>query len=194
MEQSTLLSEKKPKSQDDVARHGRRIPSSDPVHCQLADFLVDEAYLLDEERFEAWLETLSKDILYSMPIRQTFARREKSVRPGSTSYWFYDRFDILQFKVRRPLDTDTAFVEDPPSRVRRLVSNVRVFETETPDAYFVQSCVLVRRNRGDAHLSDELSVRRDDIITFTSEGLRLSRRTIQLDQAVLGMSNLAIFL
>jgi 3-phenylpropionate/cinnamic acid dioxygenase small subunit len=107
--------------------------------------------------------------------------------------WFYEDLSSLQFKVAR-METDSAFAEDPPSRVRRLISNVRVHETSTPGEYLAQSYILLRRNRGDAYASDSISARRDDLIRRTDSGWKLAQRTILMDQAVLGTPNLAVFL
>ena len=78
--------------------------------------------------------------------------------------------------------------------MRRLITNLRLHETQTPNEYFAQSYLLLRRNRGDAHATDTLSARRDDVLRRTSEGWKVARRKILLDQSVLGMPNLAVFL
>lgn len=37
---------------------------------QVEEFLYDEAELLDQRLFTEWLETLSEDLVYFMPIRR----------------------------------------------------------------------------------------------------------------------------
>ena len=50
------------------------LPFNDTRHLQAHQFLVDEAYLLDAQQYELWLETLTDDIRYVMPVRVTTAR------------------------------------------------------------------------------------------------------------------------
>jgi phthalate 3,4-dioxygenase beta subunit len=50
------------------------LPFNDIRHLQAHQFLVDEAYLLDAQQYEAWLDTLTDDIRYVMPVRVTTAR------------------------------------------------------------------------------------------------------------------------
>ena len=49
------------------------LPFSDTRHLQAHQFLVDEAYLLDAQQYELWLDTLTDDIRYVMPVRVTTA-------------------------------------------------------------------------------------------------------------------------
>ena len=171
---------------------GKRINFGERVYNEISDFLIEEAWLLDEDLFRDWLGLLAEDVLYTMPVRQTMYRRSGKGFQASMN-WFYEDLTSLQFKVAR-METDSAFAEDPPSRVRRLISNVRVHETSTPGEYLVQSYILLRRNRGDAYASDSISARRDDLIRHTDGGWKLAQRTILMDQAVLGTPNLAVFL
>lgn len=57
-----------------TARHQAPLPYTDPRHQQALQFLVEEAYLLDAQDFAAWLDLLSDDIRYVMPVRVTTAR------------------------------------------------------------------------------------------------------------------------
>lgn len=61
------------------------LPFSDTRHLEAHQFLVDEAYLLDAQRYEAWLDTLTDDVRYTMPVRVTAARGASSTRHGFPS-------------------------------------------------------------------------------------------------------------
>jgi 3-phenylpropionate/cinnamic acid dioxygenase small subunit len=87
-----------------------------------------------------------------------------------------------------------AYAEDPPSRTRRYISNVRVHETGGPGEYFVTSSALVIRNRWDNPTYDLISVERQDILRATDDSYRLARRTVLLDQVTLGTPNMTIFI
>lgn len=188
-----LLAEQPRGRQSPPSPTGKPVPFGEPRYNQVMQFLIDEAYCLDDGRLNDWKEMLAEDLLYTMPVRQTLARND-----GSGFYpamnWLYDDLGAISFKVKRNVESDGAFAEDPPSRTRRAITNMRMFETDRPDEAFVQSYVVLRRNRGDAMDAQSLSARRDDIIRTTAEGLRLARRSIWVDQAVLGFSNLAVFL
>lgn len=59
------------------------LPFNDIRHLQAHQFLVDEAYLLDAQDYGTWLDTLTDDIRYVMPVRVTTARGSGfDVSPG----------------------------------------------------------------------------------------------------------------
>jgi 3-phenylpropionate/cinnamic acid dioxygenase small subunit len=161
------------------------------VYNEIMHFLIEEAHLLDDGEFKAWLELLADDLQYTMPVRQTVSRKRG---PGFNQgmIWLQEDKGSLSFKVQR-LYGDSAWAEDPPSRTRRLVTNLRLHETAVPGEYLAQSYLLIHRNRGDSHQFDIFSGRRDDILRRTDAGWRVAKRTILADQAALGLANLAIF-
>jgi 3-phenylpropionate/cinnamic acid dioxygenase small subunit len=107
---------------------------------------------------------------------------------------FDDDINSIKIRVRRVLHTESAYAEDPPSRVRRFVSNVTIHETDTAGEYAVTSYLLALRNRWDAPNYDTISAAREDVIRTGGDGLKIARRRILIDQALLGTPNLAIFL
>lgn len=175
------------------APQGKQIPYGESRYNAVKHFLIEEAHLLDENLFAEWLDLLADEIIYTVPVRQSLSRDDgRGFYPGMN--WIYDDLGSLKFKLKRNLESDSAFAEDPPTRTRRFISNVRLFETENQDEYFVQCSVLLRRNRADHAISDEISGRRDDIIRSTPDGMKLVRRIVWLDHAVLGMSNFAVLI
>jgi 3-phenylpropionate/cinnamic acid dioxygenase small subunit len=91
------------------------------------------------------------------------------------------------------LGTEYAWAETPPSRTRHLVSNVRVRTTETPGELAVFSYLLLYRNRGDQATADLFSAERQDVLRQVNGAWRLARRTILLDQAVVGARHISVF-
>ena len=77
--------------------------------------------------------------------------------------------------------------------MRHHVTNVRTFPTDDADTLAVESALLLFRSRGD-RAPDLLSAGRRDLLRRTAGGLRLARREIQADEAVLRTQNLAVFL
>ena len=159
-------------------------------------WLYHEAELLDEGRFDEWLELLTDDIAYEAPVRLT-----KELGQGGQSaftavgnqYHFLENRYSLQLRVDR-LHTDFAWAEDPPSRTRRFVSNVRVTQGETSDAVSARSYLLLYRNRGDDTDADLISAERRDEFRYEQEGWKLARRFILLDQGTLATKNLGVML
>jgi phthalate 3,4-dioxygenase beta subunit len=167
------------------------LPYGDPAHQAAHQFLVEEAALLDAADYSGWLDLLCEDIRYLMPVRVTTARgAPASTQPGMGH--FDEDMYALRKRVQR-LATDHAWTEDPPSRTRHFVTNVRTFRAG-PDELDVESALLLFRSRGDTREADLISAGRTDLIRETGEGLRLARREITVDEAVLRTQNLAVFL
>ena len=96
-------------------------------------------------------------------------------------------------RVHRLL-TEHAWTEDPPSRIRHHLSNVRTFATPTEDELVVESAVLLFRSRGDVNEPSLISAGRTDLLRRTGDAWLLARRHIAVDESVLRTQNLAIFL
>jgi phthalate 3,4-dioxygenase beta subunit len=100
----------------------------------------------------------------------------------------------LRKRVQR-LATDHAWTEDPPSRTRHFVTNVRTFSSDGEgDDLRVESALLLFRSRGDTREASLISAGRTDLLRATADGLRLARREITVDESVLRTQNLAVFL
>lgn len=153
-------------------------------------FLVDEAELLDDARYREWLGLLHADILYRAPIR-TNRRSDGRVDP-ETGYWFDDVRGTLELRVRR-LETDVNWAEEPPSRTRRIVGNVRVVE-QGVDEVAVRSNLLCYRNRGEQREGDLIAAQRNDVLVRGAGGWLLRNREIRLDHGTLSTKNLALLL
>jgi phthalate 3,4-dioxygenase subunit beta len=175
-----------------VQRVGTTLPFADERHLQAHQWLVDEAWLLDAQAYEQWLELLTDDIHYLMPVRVTTALGAGFDTSPGMAHFDEDKYSLSR-RVARFL-TEHAWTEDPPSRLRHHLSNVRTFATATPDHLIVDSATLLFRNRGDVHAGSLVSAGREDLLRRTPEGWKLARRTILVDDSVMRMQNLAIFL
>ena len=159
---------------------------------EVQQFLVHEAELLDDNRERDWLALLTDDVEYAVPVRVT---KERAAGKGFSANAFHmqEDFGMLETRIER-LETEYAWAEDPPSRTRRFVSNVRVETTGSADELHVKSNLLLYRNRGDAPTHQLISCERHDVLRRIVGALRLARRDVYVDQATLGTHNLAIFL
>lgn len=161
------------------------------VREEVQEFLFHEAELLDEGRFEEWLGLMTDDVRYQMPVRMTRERGQGADLSPDMQFFWEDRA-TLGLRVQR-LKTEFAWAEDPPSRTRHFVTNVRVRPGEAPDEIEVRSCLLLYRNRGDTAQGDLISGERRDRLRRVAGGWKLAGRSFVVDQAVLGTRNLAIF-
>ena len=85
-------------------------------------------------------------------------------------------------------------MEDPPSRVRFLVTNIEAYHTAEPDLIGTFCNVHVYRNRRQRDETHHF-YGREDLLRRGADGqLRLLRRKIVLDQRVVLDKNLYLFL
>jgi 3-phenylpropionate/cinnamic acid dioxygenase small subunit len=162
------------------------------VHQEAHEFLVREAELLDERRFREWLDLLAPDIVYRMPVRVTAPETLEQGLLDDMAHFDEDLYSLRK-RIER-FETGHAWTEDPPSRTRHFVTNVRTFDGTAADEIVVKSYVLLFRSRGDIRDADLVSAERTDTLRRTDAGLRLARREILADESVLRTQNLAVFL
>lgn len=168
------------------------LPYTEETHQHAAQWLTEEAYLLDHQLYSAWLERMTPDVRYRMPVRVTTARAAGFDTLRGMSHFDEDLFSLRKRVAR--FETEHAWTEDPPSRLRHFVTNVRTFRGECDDELRVESYVLVFRSRGDVRESYLLSAARADTLRWVDGELRLAGRDIEVDESVLRMQNLGIFL
>ena len=159
---------------------------------RVEQFYFAEAAALDEWRYEDWVALFTDDARYWMPVRRTRTVNELSQefsQPGGVAF-FDDTKDILQARVRK-LKTGLAWAEDPPSRTRRLLTNVRILGDEGGDLK-VSCNFQVFRSRLDSEEESWVG-RREDLLRPIGEDFRIARRAIFLEQTVLLSRNLSNF-
>ena len=159
---------------------------------EIEQFLYEEAEILDERRLREWLDLFADDVRYTMPTRDNRVRREQNqelAREGEMFYFDDDKRTLVA-RVKR-LETGMAWAEDPPSRTRHLVTNVRI-EPTADGEYRVRSSFMLYRTR--LRTDENLFVgKRTDTLRRTDAGWRIARREIVLDQNVIMAKNLSVF-
>lgn len=168
------------------------LPFGDERHLLAHQWLVDEAYLLDAQDYDTWLDRLTEDIRYLMPVRVTTALGAGFDTSPGMAHFDEDKYSLSRRVAR--FATEHAWTEDPPSRMRHFVTNVRTFATDDAGELVVESAVLLFRSRGDVRESALVSAGRRDVLRSTPGGWKLANRTITVDESVLRMQNLAVFL
>lgn len=165
---------------------------------QFAEFFAREAAFLDDNDLHRWLDLLTPDIEYRVPIRVV---RERGGHGADSDFsdrghFLWEDLGTLRTRVLR-LDSEFAWAERPPTRTRRLVGNIRRRELPDGDGGIearVLTNVAVYCYRGDSPEPVVLTGERDDILRLSDGELRLARRLVRLDSTVLGLQALSIFL
>lgn len=164
------------------------LPSNDPDHVDALLFLIGEAEAADAGEYARWLEFVAAEVDYAMPVRTTRNRANPAAEPAR-SFLMKETRSSLELRVKRLLESDSVWSENPASRIRRFVSNVRV--RRTAGGLVVGSYLLLLRSRSDHDTYEILSADRRDVLVRDDTGaLRLTAREITIDQSRLGMANL----
>lgn len=170
-----------------------RVRLSAPLFAEVYGWLIHEAELLDNNKFDEWLALLSEDVVYTMPVRATVYRSSGDGVCRSYSH-FEESFGSIQVRVNRLVRAPSAWSEEPPSRTRRFVTNIRVDELGDGEIG-VKSNVLVMRNRWDMPSFEIIAAERRDVLRRSNGGgFKLVKREVIIDQSSLGTGNLGVFL
>jgi 3-phenylpropionate/cinnamic acid dioxygenase small subunit len=103
-------------------------------------FLIHENRLVDANRFEEWLDLFTEDCLYWVPTVTT------GVDPTTQLCTAFDDHRRLEDRIVR-LRTGTAYSQVPPSRTCRTISNLQIWESETPKEIRVRCVAIIHEWR-----------------------------------------------
>lgn len=160
---------------------------------EVEQFYYREAALLDGRNFEEWLGLLAEDLTYWMPVRVTRSsgrETEEFSRPGEGAL-FDETKELMRVRVRK-LRTGFAWAEEPHSRTRHMVTNVRVLERLSGDTIRTESNIALFRSRLE-NMEDRWFGRRADILRKEANGFVVVERAIYLDHTLLTSPNLSVF-
>ena len=159
---------------------------------EVEQFYFAEAALLDERRFAEWLDLLTPDVHYWMPIRRTVMNSDldqEFTKLGAMAF-FDDDKAMLEARVKK-LATGYSWSEDPPSRTRHMIHNVRVLAVDGEELT-VESNFHLYRTRLESD-EDSWIGRRRDRLRRVDGALRIAGRHVFLDQTVILSRNLSNF-
>jgi 3-phenylpropionate/cinnamic acid dioxygenase small subunit len=152
--------------------------------------LIDEYWLLDNDKFEDWLVLMADDIRYWGPVREDLARGEEDFqRPHLLTHFDEDR-GTMSLRIAR-LRTGSAHAEEPPSRVRHVVSNVKILDATDPARVRVASNFIVFRSRSGREETFFVGTRRDWWVKHEADW-RLTERMIIFDHDII--DNITVFI
>ena len=90
------------------------------TRAEVEDFLFREAALLDEWKLDEWLGLLTEDATYQIPPND-----QPEGDPKDTLFILSDDIVRIRERVKR-LASPQCHAEHPHSRIRRMISNVRI--------------------------------------------------------------------
>ncbi|HUA32028.1 MAG TPA: aromatic-ring-hydroxylating dioxygenase subunit beta [Candidatus Binataceae bacterium] len=161
-------------------------------HFEVERFYYDEAALLDAHRYDEWLALFSDDARYFMPIRRTRTQREMDkefTRPGEMA--FFDETKMLLAGRISKLKSGRSWAEDPPSRTRHMITNVRIVKDDGRTLE-VESNFHLYRTRLNSEETSWIGSRHD-VLRRVGESFQIADRKIFLEQTVLLSRNLSNF-
>jgi ethylbenzene dioxygenase subunit beta len=160
---------------------------------EIEQFYFREARLFSDKRYREWLETMvDQEIYYWLPIFQERYRADRKPPPEFPPAIYDDNYQDLDERIQQ-FETNLIWREDPPSRIRHLITNVEAFHTERPEEFETFSNFLVGRNRRERE-ETLLIGGREDRLRRSPGGLRLLRRKIIVPQRVVKDTNLYYFM
>jgi 3-phenylpropionate/cinnamic acid dioxygenase small subunit len=158
----------------------------------LMQFYIHEAWLLDDRKFDDWLELFTDDVFYFMPRRRNVHRKDLAqelTEVGDLAI-FEDDKTYLRMRVER-LQTGMAWAEDPPSRTRHLIGNLVVQPLPNGEVQAKTAFILYRSH----HETEEniFAGSREDVLRQVAGQWKIARRIIVLDANVILAKNLSVF-
>src|SRR6202167_5247633 len=101
-----------------------RLPAQRPLDAHRCEqFLLHEARLLDDGKFDDWLALFTLDAWYWVPSEP------EQADPVETVSLIYDDRRLLETRVRR-LDSPRMYSQEPRSRTSRMIANVTLDDVE----------------------------------------------------------------
>lgn len=161
------------------------------VERECINFLHREAELLDRRQLEDWLALLSPAIDYRVPVRTTRLNKDGDGF-SKTAFFMKEDYGTLKLRVAK-LKSEFAWAENPATRTRRLIANIRV-EAGTPVAQPVTSNFAVYCFRGDSPAPLVVTGERQDVLARADGAWILVKRLVLLDSTVLPLESLSIIL
>lgn len=172
----------------------KKLVSPDLQH-EIEQFLYSEADLLDDWQVDEWFSLMAEDLHYWAPTRLNRSLRERAleIAAPNTSAYFDEDHALLGQRIAR-MHTGMAWAEDPQSRTRHLICNVRVRPTDNPDEFDVESSFYIFRTRMEREM-DRFVGKRFDLLRRDGNphGFQIVTRKIVLDMATLLSKNISIF-
>jgi 3-phenylpropionate/cinnamic acid dioxygenase small subunit len=154
---------------------------NDGLFVEIQRFLYREAALLDRRDYSGWLSLTTDDVRYR--VTAVVARDAGS---APMDYAIIDENQTgLKSRIDQISNPRLTRAENPPSMMRRVVSNIEAYHAENQHEFAVTSYLLAYRSRPSAPEGGFYVAVRNDTLRRNDANWRLARRTVQLDHVML---------
>ena len=161
---------------------------SDEEYRAVVEFLYRGACLADEARYAEWLGLWTDDAVYWVPVTT-----DPGADPDRHLSHIYDNRARLDTRVKL-LQTGHRYSQEPPSLMRRLVSNVEVMRTEDGELAAESNFILAELSVQAGHEMHWWAGRTTHRLRRVDGELRMSRKTVVLVNAAEPLPNLAFLI
>lgn len=151
------------------------------LYLQVQRFLYKEASLLDRRAYSAWLSLLTEDVQYKVTAA---VARDASAAPVQYSI-IEESLSGIKARVEQISNPRLTRAENPPSLLRRFVSNIEAYHTPRANELAVTSYLLAHRVRPNEPQGGLYVAEREDLLRIEGANLLIARRTVRLDQTIL---------
>ena len=148
---------------------------------EVQSFLYREAALLDRRDYGAWLALTTDDVQYRVTAA---VARDAGATPVDYAI-VDDNKSALKSRIDQISNPRLTRAENPPSLVRRVVSNVEAYHAGKQSEVSVVSYLLAYRSRPSAPEGGFYVAVRHDMLRRNGGGWQLARRNVQLDHLML---------
>jgi 3-phenylpropionate/cinnamic acid dioxygenase small subunit len=162
------------------AERGARPDPLDLTRCE--QFLLREARLLDEARFDEWLALFSPDAWYWVPSEPD------QPDPHETVSLIYDDRRLLETRVRR-LASPRMYSQEPRSRTSRMIANVTIEDAERTACTVRSKFVMIEFRRDSQRVFGGTLFHR---LVQTESGLRIAWKRVNLVNCDASMDGITI--
>lgn len=144
----------------------------------VADLIMQEARLLDDRDYPAWLALFTDDCRYWVPVSP------RQVSPADGVAHFHDDKQLLMARTHRLLNP-RAFGAEPPPRTCHIVSGVRIDHADDTGIVATSAQIMLEYRARDGFEADQRSFggRVTHRLRRTDAGLRIAEKRIDLINA-----------
>ena len=151
------------------------------TYVEIQRFLYREAALLDRRAYAKWLALTTPDIHYLVMAAVACEAAAEAVE--------YAIIDVdavgLKSRIDQISNPKLTRAENPPSMMRRAVTNIEAYAARAPTEVRAESYLLAYRCRPHKPEGGFYVASREDVLRKDGESWRLARRTVRLDQIML---------
>ena len=153
----------------------------DRLFVEIQRFLYREAGLLDRRQYQTWLSLLTDDVHYRVT-----AAVARDAGASALDYAIIDEHMTgLKSRIDQISNPRLTRAENPPSMMRRAVSNIEAHHAHAPGEFSVESYLIAYRSRPGAPEGGFYVAVRYDTLRRGDADWRLAQRTAHLDHLML---------